>query len=256
MRERVITGLILTVIFIITTWIGGYVFEISMLIFTILGIYELTKMFSEKKEIEYFSFILNTLYAVAMYVSCFIFDMKNIHYIMTLYLAILFFTYVINSKENLGKMLKTMLVGMYVVLGFHYMMELNGTYLVWLIYILSFMTDIFAYFVGRAFGKHKLCPTISPNKTIEGAVGGLIGALIIASLYFGFIGEPISISTCIFFIIVSIFSMFGDLFASKMKREYGIKDYGKIFPGHGGVMDRFDSLLFVAIAIHLFEAIV
>lgn len=254
MKTRIITGAIIALTLGVTTFIGGIVFEILMLALTFIGIYELVKMFF-KKEKNYFAFFVNAIFAIGLYISFFIMNISHINYAIVLYLSVLFFTYVIRVHEDLNRMLRIMLIGMYFVLGFHFMMELNDTYLVWLIYILSFGTDTCAYFSGVFLGKHKLCPKVSPNKTVEGAIGGVIGATVLASIYFFFVGQEIGFNTIVFFAIVSIFSMFGDLFASKMKREYAIKDYGYIFPGHGGVMDRFDSLLFVAIAIHCFATL-
>ncbi len=115
----------------------------------------------------------------------------------------------------------------------------------------AWVSDIGAYFVGVFFGKHKLCPEISPKKTVEGAVGGVVSWVLIAVLatYLHTLTVPVEIASVNYFalIIVSIFgsvlSIVGDLFASSIKRANGVKDFGHIFPGHGGVLDRFDSLL-------------
>ena len=115
------------------------------------------------------------------------------------------------------------------------------------------MTDTFAYFVGSKLGKHKLCPKISPKKSVEGAIGGVIGAVLLNVLLlfvfkrFFFEGESILsyITVVILSVVLSVVSMFGDLAASTIKRNFGIKDFGKLLPGHGGIMDRFDSALFV-----------
>ncbi|MBQ5320462.1 MAG: phosphatidate cytidylyltransferase [Oscillospiraceae bacterium] len=115
----------------------------------------------------------------------------------------------------------------------------------------AWISDTGAYFTGLAIGKHKLCPEISPKKTIEGAVGGLVSAIIsylLIAAIFSAIYPDIKVNYIILIIIApiaSILGMIGDLSASVIKREYGIKDYGNIMPGHGGVMDRFDSILFV-----------
>ena len=122
------------------------------------------------------------------------------------------------------------------------------------VYLIVVLTDVFAYFFGSKFGKHKLCPTISPKKSVEGAIFGSIGSSLIGTLYvyiFNLIDVDYSrgalhiiiVYVIIFAIslLVSIISQFGDLFASTLKREYEIKDYGNILPGHGGLLDRFDS---------------
>jgi len=133
----------------------------------------------------------------------------------------------------------------------------HGLYLVILVLLCSWLTDTFAYFTGVKFGKHKLCPKISPKKTIEGAVGGIIlTALFNFIILIAF--NKLAFKTVLLplwaiipiSILLSIISMFGDLSASTIKRNYGIKDFGKFFPGHGGVMDRFDSVLFVAPTIY------
>ena len=113
------------------------------------------------------------------------------------------------------------------------------------------ITDSCAYFSGYFFGKHKLAPEISPKKTIEGSVGGVLGVLVIMVAYSYVAGNIMNVSVNLLSagvvgFVAGIFSQFGDLCASVIKREHNIKDYGKIMPGHGGVMDRFDSLLFVA----------
>lgn len=129
----------------------------------------------------------------------------------------------------------------------------EAIYLVFFALLCSFLTDSFAYFVGRKFGKHKMAPVISPKKSVEGAIGGLVLSVVFnvavfaGVRYWAFDGKT-SISF-VFVIVLSLLlagiSMLGDLSASLLKRNYGIKDFGKIMPGHGGVMDRFDSCLFV-----------
>ena len=121
----------------------------------------------------------------------------------------------------------------------------NGDKYVWLVFLISFSTDIFAYFIGRQFGRRKLLPLISPKKTIEGSIGGMVSCLIL-TIIFGLIFKiPLFISI-ILGLIGSIIAQLGDLTASSIKRYVGIKDFGRIIPGHGGVLDRFDSVILVA----------
>ena len=123
-----------------------------------------------------------------------------------------------------------------------------GAYIFGLIFIGAWITDIMAYFTGRLFGKHKLAPTLSPKKTVEGSIGGVVFNMIAFALY-GFIIErfcSLSVNYAVLVaggLAISVISQIGDLWASLVKREYGIKDYSNLFPGHGGVMDRFDSIL-------------
>lgn len=133
-----------------------------------------------------------------------------------------------------------------------YNLKSEGIFFILLSFSCSWLTDVFAYFTGRAFGKHKLCPVISPKKTVEGALGGVLITCIInaamLAVFNKFIFETSVIPYWLVIIssmILSVVSMCGDLSASTIKRNYGIKDFGKILPGHGGIMDRFDSCLFV-----------
>ena len=126
-----------------------------------------------------------------------------------------------------------------------------GTVIIIFPFIAAWITDTFAYFSGRFFGKHKLSPLISPNKTIEGSIGGILGCIlaVIAYKYIAQIiwGLSLDIIYSIAVIIpASIIAQIGDLSFSYLKREFKIKDFGTILPGHGGILDRFDSLLFAA----------
>lgn len=126
----------------------------------------------------------------------------------------------------------------------------KGNIFVWLVFIISFATDIFAYLVGKNFGKTKLIPNVSPKKTVEGSLGG-ISASVIFGLLFGFIFKlPLGIILVIS-LVGSFVAQLGDLAASSIKRYVNIKDFGKIIPGHGGVLDRFDSVLLVAPFVYL-----
>jgi phosphatidate cytidylyltransferase len=123
---------------------------------------------------------------------------------------------------------------------------------VWIIALAAFGTDIFAYFTGNLFGKHKLCPSISPKKTVEGSIGGIIGSVILCGI-FGWFFIPEGFVNCIIIGFAgSLISQIGDLSASVMKRKIGIKDWGTLIPGHGGVLDRIDSMLFTAPLVFYF----
>ena len=134
----------------------------------------------------------------------------------------------------------------------------GGEYLYLLAFLGAWVTDVFAYFTGVLLGKHKLIPDVSPKKTVEGAIGGVVfctlsfvGFGLLYNHFWAADGEktiPL-VAMAIVGFLVSIVSQVGDLSLSLLKRKYGIKDFGKIFPGHGGVMDRFDSVLAVSVML-------
>ncbi len=149
----------------------------------------------------------------------------------------------------------------YVTSGFSALSALRyiplGGYCIALIFFASWICDTFAYFFGSRFGKHKLIPEVSPKKSVEGSVAGIVSSALVSALY-GLIIDLVTegvtvnyVTLVISGLVLSVVSQFGDLIASLIKREHGIKDYGRIFPGHGGVMDRFDSMLAVALPLLL-----
>ena len=126
-----------------------------------------------------------------------------------------------------------------------------GTAILLLPVILTWASDIGAYFVGRAIGRHKLIPAVSPGKTVEGAIGGLVLSVVVSWLYVRFVLEPVALlgmrpaAIVLFGVVVSAAAQLGDLAESLLKREAGVKDSSRLLPGHGGILDRFDSLFFV-----------
>lgn len=128
---------------------------------------------------------------------------------------------------------------------------LNGQYTFVLVFVAAWMCDSFAYFTGRLFGKHKLAPHLSPKKTVEGSIGGIVFAILGCMLY-GLVVEKATGLNARYHVlaatglILSVVSQIGDLWASLIKREYGVKDYSQMMPGHGGIMDRFDSIIAIS----------
>ncbi|MGI6007579.1 MAG: phosphatidate cytidylyltransferase [Ruminococcus sp.] len=138
-----------------------------------------------------------------------------------------------------------------VMLSFIYqtrMME-KGAFVVWLIFLCSWGCDTCAYCVGMLIGKHKMAPVLSPKKSVEGAVGGVVGAALLGVIYGAAVKGDI-MEYGIICAVGALISMVGDLAASAIKRNHDIKDYGRLIPGHGGIMDRFDSVIFTAPVIY------
>jgi phosphatidate cytidylyltransferase len=141
-------------------------------------------------------------------------------------------------------------------IGFYFFIETRDAGIVYIFYSLFMIwaTDSGAYFIGKATGKTKLWPEISPNKTVEGSIGGVVSALLVAVLFAIFSEINATIFTLMAItVVLSIFGQIGDLVQSAFKRHFNVKDSGNILPGHGGILDRFDSLLFVLPLLHLFH---
>ena len=163
------------------------------------------------------------------------------------------------TLEKIGGAFFFVLVIPYFLSAFIRIKEQNGelgVYYILLPLVAAFCSDTFAYFTGLAIGKHKLAPALSPKKTVEGSVGGLLGATICCCIYgvvmqFVFHLEVNYVALVLYGAIGSVVSQIGDLSFSYIKRQYGLKDYGNIFPGHGGVLDRFDSVIFCAPLIEI-----
>ena len=138
-----------------------------------------------------------------------------------------------------------------VMLSFIYLTRClpGGKFHVWLIFLCSWGCDTCAYCVGMLIGKHKMAPVLSPKKSVEGAVGGVVGAALLGIIYAAVTKGPI-VEYAVICAVGALISMVGDLAASAIKRNQGIKDYGKLIPGHGGILDRFDSVIFTAPVIY------
>ena len=178
-------------------------------------------------------------------------------------IAVSIFAYMVISKleRNIRDIATTVMCVIYIPTLFSFIKRVlmleNGRILIWYVILGAFASDTFAYFVGSKLGKHKLCPTISPNKTVEGSIGGICGVIIsyviltiIGNKYFNF--NMNIVYWVLIAIVSSIVGQMGDLTESAIKRYCGIKDSGNIIPGHGGILDRFDSLIFVAPIVYIF----
>lgn len=198
------------------------------------------------------------------------FDFVMTHYyiyitiVMMLALTILVIQY---PKYSITDVALTLFPILYVSLLFSFIVLLrdvkDGHFWVWLIAISAWGCDTFAYFTGKTIGKHKLAPQLSPKKTIEGSIGGVLGAGVIGYLYTMIFTHynALVVKTQIIWVVIAVMlgaliSQVGDLAASAIKRYFNQKDYGYILPGHGGILDRFDSFLFVAPVIYIIVILV
>lgn len=260
MKTRVITATALMAVLIPVVYFSDtWVFPVFVSVLAALGIFEMHKctgIFDVPTLLPSLvvAFILPCCARLYGNEQAFL----NFSYKMVMVLFFLMFICAIFSKgkRNVTDVGLTFVMDFYIMMSFSSLVLLrdfeNGKYIFVLVFISSWITDVFAYFTGFFFGKHKLIPDVSPKKTVEGAVGGTVFCVLCFLLY-GFLiskfvdGIKVNLTAFVLVgLIMSVISQCGDLLFSLVKRKYGVKDYGKILPGHGGVMDRFDSVIATA----------
>jgi len=254
-RTRLISGIVLVIAALLLISTGHEVLLASTMILSLIGICELFKALKmEKTAVAWISILMTVLY----YLNLRFVVVKSPVVYTIAFLIILLAVYVLNyPKYNTLNVMAGFFGFFYVsvMLSFIYLtrdISGKGKYLVWMIFLIAWGSDTFAYCAGRLFGKHKMAPVLSPKKTIEGAIGGVLGSALLNMGYSYIFKNELNLEIkdiCLIGIIAvvgALVSMIGDLAASAIKREFEIKDYGKLIPGHGGVLDRFDSIIITA----------
>lgn len=263
MKTRVITAIVMVAAMVpFFVWSDTIAFPILMALLAGVGIYEMQGCIGSKK--QYFSSIPAVIMGLGMpFLARYYAGDGLLGYLFLCTFAVITYMLIVSVFSGKAFTVETAALSgattVYISFGFTAMVLLRdmpyGQYIYFLPFIISWMTDTFAYFSGMLFGKHKLIPAVSPKKTVEGAIGGtLLGVLF--TLLYGFIVGQISdaspnyLAIGIVALVVSLLSQCGDLIMSLIKRKFEIKDYGKLFPGHGGVLDRFDSIIITASFIY------
>ena len=260
-KTRLISGIVIAVAMLGVTWLGGIYLLAVLAVVSVIGLYEFyraTQVLPEGKKINLntgISYGFTVLYYLCIYLADSKFFM--LIFITVVFLLVLLAAYVFTyPKLNVREVVFTFYGFFYVgvMLSFLYLTRCleNGIFVVWLVYTSSWLCDVFAYFTGMLLGKHKLCPQLSPKKSVEGAIGGIVVPALIAGVY-GYLirgyyvtDYPVAPVFALITAIGAAASQLGDLSASAIKRNYEIKDYGTLIPGHGGILDRFDSMIFTA----------
>ncbi|WP_028829893.1 phosphatidate cytidylyltransferase [Proteocatella sphenisci] len=248
MLTRIISGLVLLPLLFFVIIKGGISIYLGALICSLIGLYEFFKVF----ESSGYKPLKSTIYAatVIMYTAMTYSGILYSHIVISI-IYIIFAVgavYIMNRKVRVEDLMISIMGYIYipVFLSHINLMSMQQTIYIWLVFIFAWGSDTCAYFSGMFFGKHKLIPEISPKKTVEGSIGGIAGTVVMTLVFAKYFQEPNLMYFIPLAMIGSTVSQIGDLFASAIKREFGIKDYGNLIPGHGGILDRFDSILFTA----------
>jgi len=261
MKVRVISAIVALIIIIPIIVIGGIPFYIGASLIALIGYLELLNAKEKNKKLPFvmkcisvFCFLFLMIDNLEVIDSLYIADYERITIILFLLILPIVF-YGKNKKYDIEDAL--FLSGAVLFLGVSFnnliSIRVNSIYYLVFILLITIFSDTFALFVGKLIGRHKMCPSVSPNKTWEGLVGGLFFSTFVSTVFyitmFDYTGNLLLLIILVIFL--SICGVLGDLVFSSIKRHYGIKDYGNIMPGHGGVLDRLDSILFVVLAFGL-----
>ena len=270
-KTRLLSGILLVIIALATIIPGNDILFALLLLVSLIGMSELYKVMNVHKNLLG---ITGYLAAAAYYVlirfqftgtggnaALDAIEEQGLGFLIIIFLIVLMAVYVFSYPKYVANQVMTVFFGVFyvaVMLSYVYqarMIPEEGAFLVWLVFLCSWGCDTCAYCVGMLIGKHKMAPKLSPKKSVEGGIGGVVGAALLGALYALAVNKwgGASVSPALYAVICAaggLISMVGDLAASAIKRNHDIKDYGKLIPGHGGILDRFDSVIFTAPVIY------
>lgn len=259
MKQRVISAFLMALIGIPLFIIGGIVFEFGVLLLSIVVLKEILDTIEVKKELPFFiKFLCYLLLGIFLLFHVFVHTSISYGWIALFFLTFFIPVLIYQKQEKYSVVDSFYLTSIVFFLGMVFASILNfrmyhSTYFIYIL-LITILTDTYAYIVGMLIGSHKLMPSISPKKTWEGAIGGSVFATFIATFYFHNVISftfPLFLSV-LFTFFLSVIGQIGDLFFSAMKRYYGKKDFSNLIPGHGGLLDRMDSFIFVLLACVIF----
>ena len=259
-KTRLLSGIVLVIIALLTIMSGGYVLLLTLLCVSLIGMRELYNAMGVHKSgmdlLELAGYLGAVLYYGTVFLGFEKYGMMGVIISFMMFMFVYVFTY---PKFKADQVMPAFFGVVYVavMLSFIYLTRNlpDGKFLVWLIFLCSWGCDTCAYCVGMLIGRHKMAPILSPKKSVEGGVGGVAGAALLGAIYAAATGGKIA-EYALICAVGALISMVGDLAASAIKRNQGIKDYGKLIPGHGGILDRFDSVIFTAPAIYFLAKLV
>ena len=257
---RLISGIVLVAVALLTICSGGWILYGTLTIVSLIGMFELYRAVKVQKQGENLLAVVGYLGVILHYILLSLgyseYAMMNLIIVLIAMMFVYVFSYPkYHAEQVMAAFFGVVYVGVMLSYIYQTRMIRDGAFLVWLIFLCSWGCDTCAYCVGMLIGKHKMAPVLSPKKSIEGAVGGVVGAALLGVIYAaapqGKMAEYALICA-----VGALISMVGDLAASAIKRNQNIKDYGKLIPGHGGILDRFDSVIITAPVIYYLAKII
>ena len=259
---RLVSGIVLIIIALLSMGLGGPALAAVLLTISLIAYRELTKVLQVADKEKGLNLLeIAGMAGVMIYYAIIYFsgaETLQLMCIVGVFMALMFAYVAVFPRFKAEQCIGAFFSFMYapVMLSFVYLTRMcpQGIYMVWMILISSWGCDTCAYVVGKLIGKKKIFPVLSPKKSVEGAVGGVVGAALLGVAYAAATNAPMA-AYAVICAVGALISMVGDLAASAIKRNMEIKDYGTLIPGHGGVMDRFDSVIFTAPVIYFLSSI-
>ena len=257
-KTRLLSGIVLVLLAVFFIVSGHEILLAATLAISCIGMFELYRVFQVEKSILAG---VGYLAAIVFYANLQWQFLPDLMIIFMAFLILLMFVFVFAYPKYRTDQVMAVFFGFfYVAVMLSYVYQIRtlerGLYLAFLVFLCSWGCDTCAYCVGMLIGKHKMSPKLSPKKSVEGAVGGVLGSALLTAIYCMVFRSPMHLTgseiaiLAVIAAIAGLISMVGDLTASAIKRNYDIKDYGKLIPGHGGILDRFDSMIITAPIIY------
>ncbi len=250
--KRYIGSLVIVPI-IISLILGGLVLKLILFSITTISIVEFSNALKHK------NININKYLIIIFTIIYYIVGFKYLN-ILTFLTFVLLLFYTLNKNNNIVDVSLSFISIFYIVIPFSFIFLLHekNSYLPWIIFLSAWSTDTMAYFIGKNFGKYKISKYISPNKTLEGFIGGVVSCVVVILIYGSLFRVQLNlsvISLILLSVLTGIIGQIGDLIASSIKRFTKLKDFGNVIPGHGGILDRFDSILMISIVVFIFSQI-
>jgi len=248
MAKRILSAVIGGPLLLFLTWLGGWYLAVMITVIALLGVREYLNL-GQKAGMKAISSGLTWLFCIVWLIvflfqqSAWLLPLGMIWFIIIFGLYAVRYSAITFAEAAFGFLIVVYPLALFALLFFLRQLP-HGVYWCFFVFLAVWITDSGAFFVGNSFGKRKLAPNVSPNKSIEGAVGGLVAACLFGLVFWLITKEGSLPSVLILSLVTGIVSQVGDLFESALKRNAGIKDSGNFIPGHGGILDRFDSFLF------------